>query len=73
MENNRKHCLSDNKFEQYYDYTSTSAQILFIFVIKGNQQKICYFLAKDMALNLKKNLMSGFEPRLVGIDLVVLE
>ena len=59
MENNRKNCLSDNKFEQYYDYYSTSAQILFIFVIKGNQQKICYFLEKDVALNLKKNLMSG--------------
>ena len=56
MENNRKHCLSDNKFEQYYDYTSTSAQILFIFVIKGNQQKNFYFLAKDMALELKKIL-----------------
>ena len=46
MENNGKNCLSDNKFEQYYNYTSTSAHIFFIFVIKGNQQKICYFFAR---------------------------
>ena len=59
MENNGKNCLSDNKFEQYYNYTRTSPQIFFIFVIKGNQQKICYFLAQGYGSLLKKNLKSG--------------
>ena len=59
MENNGKNCLSDNKFEQYYNYTSTSAHIFFIFVIKGNQQKICYFFARIWLFIWKKNLKNG--------------
>lgn len=73
MENNGKHCLSDNKLSNSMIIPAPLLRYFSFLLSKVTNKKNCYFLAQGHGPLFEKKSLEWFLPRLVGISLVVVE